>query len=273
MQDIILNQVSAIRLGAAALVMLIIAVWELAAPEQPLQLSKGMRWLNNLGLALINTLVIRLIFPLAAVAAAIWAQAQGYGLLNQFQIHGGLTALLAIVLMDLAIWGQHVLMHAVPWLWRLHRVHHADPDFDLSTGSRFHPLEMIFSMLLKMIVIVLIGPAASTVVVFEILLNAMAVFNHGNIRLPKWIEKPLRWLIVTPAMHRVHHSQNPLETNSNYGFSLSIWDHLFNTHHISPSHASVIKIGIREFQAKSDVSSIPGMLTLPFKSPASAPLH
>lgn len=273
MKDTILNHESEIRLGLAVFVMLLIAVWELMAPAQPLRMRRQVRWINNLGLALMNMLMLRWIFPLAAVSSALWAQSHEFGLFNQLKIND-LTALVAaIVLLDLAIWSQHVMMHTWPWLWRLHRVHHADPDFDFTTGSRFHPLEMLFSMILKMTTVALIGAPVLAVVIFEIILNASAVFNHGNIHLHPSIETLLRRLIVTPAMHRVHHSQNPRETNSNYGFFLSIWDHLFSTHHASPKQSMQIQIGIREHQEASQVCHILGMLALPFVSAPSKPLH
>nr|WP_172795263.1 sterol desaturase family protein [Pseudovibrio hongkongensis] len=191
------------------------------------------RWFANLGLAVLSAVFLRLALPFLAVAAALWAKWQGVGLLNWFglaSVSPFLAGTLAFVLLDLAIWFQHWASHKVPVLWRLHKVHHTDTHVDVSTALRFHPIEITASMLWKIAVVVVVGAPPLAVLIFEILLNAAAIFNHANISLPTWAERPLRWLIVTPDMHRIHHSVRPAETDSNYGFNLSIWDRMFGSY-------------------------------------------
>ena len=243
----------------------LMAVWELLAPKRSLTVSKSMRWINNLGLVFLNTLILRLLFPAAAVGVAIFATNSGWGLLNHFRISYPLAIVLSVVALDLVIYFQHVLVHAVPTLWRLHRVHHADLDYDVTTGSRFHPLEIVLSMLIKFCAILLLGAPAAGVVIFEVVLNAMAMFNHGNVGMPPVIDRILRLLVVTPDMHRVHHSVEDNEANSNFGFNLSLWDRLFGTYIDQPrdGHAGMT-IGIHQYREPKQVSRLPGMLTLPF---------
>ena len=242
--------------------------WEMLAPRRTLALSRLQRWGNNIGLFLLNSLLLRLLFPAAAVGMALAVNARDWGLLNQFEMPGWGEIVIALVLLDLAIWLQHWLMHRVPLLWRLHRVHHADLDFDLTTGFRFHTLEIILSMLFKGLFILLLGPAVIAVLIFEVVLNAMAVFNHSNISLPAPAESWLRRLVVTPDMHRVHHSIEFRETNSNYGFNLSIWDRMFRTYIDQPqSGHDNMTIGIPKFRDPSQVDRLPGMLLLPFVRP------
>jgi sterol desaturase/sphingolipid hydroxylase (fatty acid hydroxylase superfamily) len=175
-----------------------------------------------------------------------WLPGDGWGLLNHFQVPFAIAVPLAVIAMDFVIWLQHVMVHAVPALWRLHRVHHADLDYDVTTGARFHPLEIILSMLIKFATIVVLGPPVVAVVIFEVLLNATAMFNHGNIRLPAGLDRVLRWVVVTPDMHRVHHSVEDDETNSNFGFNLPWWDRLFGTYRDQPRAGHVgMTIGIR----------------------------
>lgn len=244
----------------------IMALWEVIAPCRQLSVSKTLRWVNNLGLVFFNSLLIRAITPTAAVGVAIWAQHEGWGLLNQFELPAIAVLLISVTVMDLVIYGQHVLVHHVPVLWRLHRVHHADPDYDVTTGSRFHPLEIILSMLIKFGTILLLGPSVAAVIVFEVVLNAMAMFNHANIQLPKGIDNFIRKLVVTPDMHRVHHSKVISESNSNFGFNLSIWDRIFGTYKDQPDEGHQgMRIGIGQFNDDKDVVWISGMLTLPFK--------
>jgi sterol desaturase/sphingolipid hydroxylase (fatty acid hydroxylase superfamily) len=209
--------------------------------------------------------VLRLVFPAAAVGMALFAHEQGWGLFNYIEAPFWLTVVASVVIMDFFIWLQHVMVHAVPVLWRLHRVHHADLDFDVTTGARFHTLEILLSMLIKVAVIMLLGPQLIAVVVFEVVLNAPAMFNHSNVRLPLGIDRILRLFVVTPDMHRVHHSIEDDETNSNFGFNLPWWDRLFGTYRAQPraGHEGMT-IGIRTFKEDKWCSWLPGMLAIPF---------
>ena len=265
-EQFVLTNEPAIRLGFFIGVFAVIGLWELAAPRRALTVSKALRWSSNLGLVVLNTVVIRLLFPLAAVGVAAFASENGWGLLNHYQVPFVLAVPLAVITMDFVIWLQHVMVHAVPALWRLHRVHHADLDYDLTTGARFHPLEIILSMLIKFATITVLGPPVVAVVIFEVMLNATAMFNHGNIRLPAAVDRALRWVLVTPDMHRVHHSIEDDETNSNFGFSLTWWDRLFGTYREQPRAGQVgMTIGIRDFTDPQQVDRLDGMLLLPFK--------
>jgi sterol desaturase/sphingolipid hydroxylase (fatty acid hydroxylase superfamily) len=229
----------AIRMGFFVAVFALVALWERVAPQRRLTVSKALRWSSNLGLVVLNTVLLRLMFPLAAVGMAAFSAANGWGLLNHFKVPFWLAVPLAVIAMDFVIWLQHVMVHAVPLLWRLHRVHHADPDYDLTTGARFHPLEIALSMLIKIATIAVLGPPVLAVLIFEVVLNAAAMFNHGNIRLPVGLDRVLRWVIVTPDMHRVHHSVEEDETNSNFGFNLPWWDRLFGTYRAQPRAGQV----------------------------------
>lgn len=255
-----------IRLASFLGIFGLMALWELIAPRRTLTVSKSVRWANNLGLVALNTLVLRMLFPAAAVGVAALAQERGWGLLNIYPLHPALALVLAVVALDLVIWLQHVMVHAVPALWRLHRVHHADLDYDLTTGARFHPLEIILSMLIKFGTILVLGPSVVAVVIFEVLLNASSMFNHGNVRLPESVDRILRWIIVTPDMHRVHHSVLEDETNSNFGFNLSLWDRLFGTYRDQPRAGHLgMTIGILDYRDPRDASWLPGLLTMPFR--------
>jgi sterol desaturase/sphingolipid hydroxylase (fatty acid hydroxylase superfamily) len=255
-----------IRLGFFFGIFAIVAAWEFMAPRRSLTTSKLIRWGNNLGLVFLNSLILRLLFPAAAVGVAVLAQQRGWGLFNIADTPFALATIVSIVTMDLAIYLQHVMVHAIPILWRLHRVHHADPDYDVTTGARFHPLEIILSMLIKFATVLLLGPPVVAVVIFEILLNATAMFNHGNIKLPKGIDRLLRWFVVTPDMHRVHHSVEDDETNSNFGFSLPWWDRLFGTYRDQPRAGHTgMTIGIHNFHEPKQITWLSGMLLLPFK--------
>jgi sterol desaturase/sphingolipid hydroxylase (fatty acid hydroxylase superfamily) len=250
--------------GAIFVVMLL---WELRAPRRDLKLSRMQRWSANLGLLLLNTIVLRLLFPAAAIGIAYSAGLAGWGFFNHAELPYWLEVTLALLLLDLAIYLQHLLMHRIPLLWRLHRVHHADLDIDLTTGSRFHTIEIVVSMLIKGCIIFLLGPALLAVLIFEILLNGMALFNHANLRMPATADRWIRKLLVTPDMHRVHHSILLSETNSNYGFNLSIWDRLFATYIDQPAKGHEgMTIGIPGFRDAGQVDRIPGMLALPFVS-------
>ena len=255
-----------IRFGFFLAIFAVMAVWELLAPRRALTVSKAVRWANNLGLVAFNTILLRLVFPAAAIGMAAFSAERDWGLLNHFDVAFWLAVPVGVIAMDLVIWMQHVMVHAVPVLWRLHRVHHADPDYDLTTGARFHPIEMVLSMLIKFATIMLLGPPVLAVILFEVILNGMAMFNHGNVRLPTALDRALRWLIVTPDMHRVHHSVQDDEANSNFGFNLSCWDRMFGTYRAQPrgGHEGMI-IGIHGYRQPRDVSWLPGLLVLPFR--------
>jgi sterol desaturase/sphingolipid hydroxylase (fatty acid hydroxylase superfamily) len=265
MNDFILNNEQTIRLGAFLGIFALIALWELASPRRQQSLSRLQRWSSNLGLVALNTLLLRLLFPAAAVGMAAFAGAQGWGLLNYLAWPFWLQLLLSLILLDLVIYLQHVMVHAVPALWRLHRVHHADLEYDLTTGARFHPIEIILSMLIKITTIAALGPPVVAVVLFEVILNGMAMFNHGNIELPGPVDRILRRLIVTPDMHRVHHSVEVDETNSNFGFNLSLWDRLMGTYREQPRLGQLgMQIGIDSLRDPRITNRLDGMLRIPF---------
>ncbi|PIQ29242.1 hypothetical protein COW36_17350 [bacterium (Candidatus Blackallbacteria) CG17_big_fil_post_rev_8_21_14_2_50_48_46] len=260
-----MNLESLIRLGSFVGVFAFMTLWELWKPcRQGLLFQR--RWWSNLGLVVFNTLLLRFSLGALAYQTAVFTQAQGWGVLNLVNAPVTLELLFSVAVLDLAIYLQHVLFHALPLFWRLHRVHHADSGFDATTGLRFHPLEILLSMLYKTVLVLALGPSPGAVLLFELLLNASAVFNHGNIRLPGGLEKILRLLIVTPDFHRVHHSQAEDETNSNYGFFLSCWDHLGGTYRAEPrqGHAEM-QIGLANFQG-AECDRLPEMLLLPLRS-------
>ncbi len=243
-----------IRLAFFLGVFAIVAVCETLAPRRARTMPRRLRWPNNIGVVVVNTLLLRVIFPTAAVGMALAAEAGGWGLFNAVGWPVWLTVPLSVVLLDLAIYLQHVLFHAVPALWRLHRMHHADLDFDVTTGTRFHPIEILLSMLIKLALVAALGPPALGVLIFEVLLNATSMFNHGNLNIPLGVDRVLRWLVVTPDMHRVHHSVVVTETNSNFGFNLPWWDRLFGTYRAQPTagHAAMT-IGIEQFRDRADL--------------------
>ncbi len=263
--EFIMNNEVVIRLSFFLSVFAIMATWEFIAPRRALTVSKIVRWTNNLGLVFLNTIILRLLFPAAAVGLAAFSSEQGWGLFNYYDVTTVLAVVISVVVMDFIIYLQHVMVHAIPVLWRLHRVHHADLDYDVTTGARFHPIEIILSMLIKFATILLLGPPVVAVVIFEVMLNATAMFNHSNVRLNLVIDRWLRLLVVTPDMHRVHHSVEDDETNSNFGFSLPWWDRLFGTYRNQPrgGHENMT-IGIRTFREQKMTSWISGMLIMPF---------
>ena len=234
MTENVLSNETPIRLGFFFGVLVLMALWELAAPRRRLGVSKPLRWTNNLALVFLNSLVLRLVFPVAALGMAALAVERGWGLFNALALPGWLELMAAVLALDLLVYGQHMAMHLVPPLWRLHRMHHADLDFDVTTGARFHPIEIVLSMGIKMGSVIALGASPLAVLVFEVVLNATAMFNHANVRLPKMLDALLRLVLVTPDMHRVHHSIIPVETNSNYGFNLPWWDRLFGTYRAQP---------------------------------------
>ena len=243
------------------------ALWEVLAPRRALTVSRTLRWSNNLGLVFFNSIMLRLVFPAAAVGMAAFAAEQGWGVFNSFSVPLWLAVLLSLVAMDFIIYLQHVLVHRVSLLWRLHRVHHADLDYDVTTGARFHPLEILLSMLIKFATIALLGAPLVAVIVFEVVLNAMAMFNHVNVRLPLGLDRLLRTLAVTPDMHRLHHSVEMDEANSNFGFNLSIWDRLFGTYRDQPRNGHEgMSIGIHHYRAQHEVCRIDKLILLPFRN-------
>ena len=254
-----------IRLGFFFGILGLMAVWEIISPRRVLAVSKLLRWTNNLGLVVLNTVILRLLFPAAAVGLAAFATASGWGVFNYFAVPYWLAVIASVVALDFIIYLQHVMVHAVPVLWRLHRVHHADLDFDVTTGARFHPIEIILSMLIKFATISVLGPPVLAVVIFEVILNATAMFNHGNVRIPLALDHLLRWIVVTPDMHRVHHSVEDDEANSNFGFNLPWWDRLFGTYRDQPRAGhTLMTIGIKTFRDTRRCARLPGMLMLPF---------
>jgi sterol desaturase/sphingolipid hydroxylase (fatty acid hydroxylase superfamily) len=265
-----------LRLSAFLAVLAAMAGWELIAPSRALKLPRRSRWPANLGIVVLNTVILRLLFPVAAVGVALAAEARGWGPLHHPGVPDWAAFAAGVVLLDLAIYLQHRMFHAVPALWRLHRMHHADLDLDFTTGARFHPVEIVLSMLIKFAVIAALGVPAAAVVLFEVLLNATSMFNHGNVRIAPRIEKALRWVLVTPDMHRVHHSIERDETNSNFGFNLSLWDRVFGTYRAQPRAGhDAMTIGIPDFRHTADCAGLMGMLAMPFrngKQPARRPL-
>ena len=238
-----------IRLACFAGVFAALALWELRAPRRTQAVGRSRRWPGNLGVVVVDTLLLRLLFPTAAVGAAMIGEARGWGLLNNLAIPDWAKIVAAVVVLDLAIYLQHVLFHAVPALWRLHRMHHADLELDVTTGVRFHPVEILLSMVIKLAVVTALGAPALGVLAFEILLNATSMFSHGNVRIPPRLDRWLRLVVVTPDMHRVHHSIERRETNSNFGFNLPWWDRLFGTYRPEPQAGHEgMTIGVPQFR-------------------------
>jgi sterol desaturase/sphingolipid hydroxylase (fatty acid hydroxylase superfamily) len=253
---------SSIRLASFLAVFLVIALWEVLSPRRTLNSPKQNRWLNNLGIILINSLIVRSFISLSAAKFA--GANNNLGLLNQFSLSFPVAVIISILLLDLIIYFQHVIFHAIPLFWRLHMMHHADLDVDVTTGLRFHPLEIILSQAIKIAAIFLIAPPVIAVILFEILLNGTSMFNHGNIRIPAKIDRILRFIVVTPDMHRVHHSVVIRETNSNFGFNFPLWDRLFRTYREQPAagHEKMV-IGLSQFR-DFKLLTLPKLLVLPF---------
>ena len=239
-------------------------LWEFAAPKRKLTVSRTGRWLNNTGIIFLDSLLVKLLFPVTAIGVAAAAHENGWGLLQYLQLPGWLSLVMSILFLDLIIYLQHLMFHAVPLLWRLHMIHHADLDIDVTTGLRFHPIEILLSMLIKMTVISALGPPVIAVLIFEISLNGTAMFNHGNIRLPETIDRFLRLLLVTPDMHRVHHSVIIRETNSNFGFNFPWWDRMFGTYRAQPVAGHIgMTIGLSQYRNPVQVTFL-RLLALPF---------
>lgn len=257
-----------VRLLVFVGVLVLMATLEALMPKRRREQTRVRRWTNNLLLVVTNSVALRIIGPVSAVVAADYALDNNWGLLSASPIPLPLWAevVVGVVLLDFAIYVQHVASHKIPLLWRMHRVHHADRDIDVTTGIRFHPLEAVLSMAYKCVIILLLGPITLAVIAFEIVLNASAMFNHANMRLPQSLDRVLRWVIVTPDSHRVHHSTIHTETDSNYGFFLSVWDRLCSTYTAQPSQGHEgMTIGLSEYQTEKPASLL-WCMTLPFKA-------
>jgi sterol desaturase/sphingolipid hydroxylase (fatty acid hydroxylase superfamily) len=253
-----------IRVGAFGSILAMMALWELLAPRRSQVVGRMRRWPGNLGIVALDTVLVRLVFPIVAVGMAALAEARGWGLLQVIEAPAWLVIAASVLLLDVAIYLQHVLFHAVPVLWRLHRMHHADLEFDVTTGVRFHPVEVLLSMAIKLGVVAALGTPAVAVLIFEVLLNATSMFNHGNVRLPERLDRVLRWIVVTPEMHRVHHSVVPQETNSNFGFNSPWWDRLLGTYRAQPAAGHEgMTIGIEQFRDPRELR-LDRMLIQPF---------
>lgn len=254
-----------IRIAIFASILIIMMILEAWLPRRRRNLERRQRWPANLGIVAAGAALARLILPLPPVAVAIWAQESGIGLFNVINMPSLASGVASFIFLDLAIYTQHVVFHKIPMLWRLHRMHHADTDFDVTTGIRFHPLEIILSLLIKIALITTLGIPAIAVIIFEIMLNASSLFNHANLRLPAFIDRNLRLFIVTPDMHRVHHSWHTDETDSNYGFNLSIWDRIFKTYRAQPKDGhDGMTIGLINFR-EAENRSLLGLLMIPFR--------
>jgi sterol desaturase/sphingolipid hydroxylase (fatty acid hydroxylase superfamily) len=268
MTDAVLAHEATLRLVVFLAVLAAMAAWEVAAPRRRQDIPRVIRWTNNIALVVLDTVILRLSFPILAVGLALLADDRGWGLFNVLGLPVWLSVVLSLLLLDLAIYLQHVLFHAVPAFWRLHRMHHADLEFDVTTGLRFHPVEILLSMAIKLAVVAALGAPALAVLLFEILLNATALFNHANVRLPAAADRMLRWVVVTPDMHRVHHSAIPAETNSNFGFNLPWWDRLLGTYRAQPKDGHEgMTIGIAQFRTPRDLW-LDRMLLQPLRGPA-----
>ena len=253
------------RLTIFIAVLAVMITWELITPRRQLHHSRWQRWSANFGLSLLSMLAIRFTIAGGAFFAATYASEHHWGLLNLTELPNYLTIILSLVLLDIAIYVQHRVSHKWSWLWRLHKVHHTDLDFDVTTGIRFHPAEIVLSMCYKVIFILIIGASPIAVIAFEIILSSCSLFNHSNIKLPLAVDKIVRLFLVTPDMHRVHHSVIPSETDSNYGFSISVWDHVFKSYTDQPKQGhDKMTIGLAQYQHVQDVS-VPRLLLMPFK--------
>ncbi|MBB1442111.1 sterol desaturase family protein [Pseudoalteromonas sp. NZS71] len=255
------------RLGCFFSILIIMMLLEWQKPARQAPIKSSTRWFANFGLVFASSVIARLVVPIGLTAVALYNQEHGIGLFNQIALPSSLIIILSILLLDILIYWQHRLFHQVPILWRLHRVHHADAHVDTSTGLRFHPIEIVLSILIKLIAVTALGVPAIAVLIFEIALNGLALFNHANIRLPNAIEKPLRLILMTQILHRIHHSQVVSETNSNYGFSVIWWDKLFGSYKGKAKKTDAdINIGLKEYPSQNQNASLLGLLTMPFKN-------
>ncbi len=264
---VLMTHQDALRLSFFVGLFFLVATFEWLKPRRNHAASRKTRWLNNFSLVVLASLLVRLIVPMGLVAFAIKVESSGWGLFNYLQMSDGFIIILALVVLDFAIYWQHRLFHVVPILWRLHRVHHSDPVFDVTTAVRFHPLEIVLSIFIKATFVVVLGIPAVAIIAFEIILSGVALFNHGNIALPIKLDAIVRKLIVTPDMHRVHHSDIPAETNSNYGFNLSIWDRIFDSYHGHPQKGhEAMNIGLKEYPLSLQKSHLWALIKMPFLS-------
>ncbi len=272
MESWIIDHAPAIRLSCFFGLFILMAILEAKLPRRAHDLKRvrGMRWLNNISLALIASVVTRLILPISLVSFAIVCQNSAWGLFNQaffLNVNSLTIFIVSLILFDCIIYWQHRIFHYAPFLWRLHKIHHSDPSFDVTTGIRFHPLEILLSIAIKFSVVFTFGLSAESIIVFEVLLNALALFNHSNVKIPPGLDYYLRKLIVTPDMHRVHHSQIPSETNSNFGFNISLWDRLFGSYQDQPSLGhDGIEIGLKDYNNSDQAKHLPSLLLMPFKA-------
>jgi len=254
-----------IRLLVFVGVFIAMALWEVAGPRRERSVGRAARWPANLGVTILNSVVVRILVPGGAVAMAVAAERHHFGLLNQVALPDVIAVATGAILLDLVIYLQHVMFHAVPVLWRVHRMHHADIDLDVTSGARFHPLEIVLSMVIKLGVVAALGTPASAVLVFEVLLNATSMFNHSNVAMRAGVDRVLRLIVVTPDMHRVHHSIVARETNSNFGFNLPWWDRWFGTYRAEPGAGQLgMTIGIEQFRGPRELA-LGRMLTQPFR--------
>ncbi|MGH6682464.1 MAG: sterol desaturase family protein [Pseudolabrys sp.] len=255
-----------VRVGGSAAIFACLALWEWLAPRRALVAGRRPRWPGNLGILAIDIVAVRLLVPTAAVGVALIAASRGWGLLPLLGLPGWAAVAVAVIALDLMIYIQHVVFHHVPVLWRVHRMHHADLDIDVTTGVRFHPLEILLSLAIKMAAVVMLGVPALAVLIFEVLLNATSMFNHSNVALPPRLELIVRWIVVTPQMHQVHHSIERAETDSNFGFNLPWWDRLFGTYRAKPvAGEQAVTIGLPIFRDVAE-STIVRLLTQPFRN-------
>jgi sterol desaturase/sphingolipid hydroxylase (fatty acid hydroxylase superfamily) len=252
------------RLAAASGVLILLMIAEWRHPRATQMLARGQRWPQNFAMAALNMLIVSLIIPLSTVSTAYYAETQNWGILRSFELPVLLGTALSVIVLDFVIYGQHRMLHKFPFLWRFHRLHHADPEFDVSTALRFHPAEIVLSLLVKFLSIAILGISVESVIIFEISLNAMATFNHANFKLPQKLDQLIRMLIVTPEMHRIHHSIIYGDQHSNFGFNLSLWDRIFRTYAAKPQQShSKIEVGLQEFQ-KIEFLKFSEMLKAPF---------
>ncbi len=255
----------AVRVGCYAAIFTAMALWEWSAPRRRLTVGRRLRWPGNLGILAIDIVAVRLLVPTAAVGVALIAAAHGWGLFNMLGLPGWVAIPAGVIVLDLVIYTQHVVFHHVPLLWRLHRMHHADLDIDVTTGVRFHPLEILLSLAIKMAAVVTLGVSAPAVLIFEVLLNATSMFNHSNVALPPRLDRVARWIVVTPQMHQVHHSIERAETDSNFGFNLPWWDRLFGTYRAQPvAGEQGMTIGLPIFRDVAELGIV-RLLTQPFR--------
>lgn len=262
--EIITEHEGLVRLSAFASIFIFMALLEIFLPRRKLTTAKSKRWLTNFLIFVLDIVFVRIFMPILPIGIALWSNALKIGLLNWFDISKGWKILIAILVLDVVIYFQHRFFHRLPFFWRFHKVHHTDLDFDVTTGFRFHPVEIIFSLLIKIATVIIVGAPAEAVVLFEIILNGTSLFNHGNVHLPKKLDHYLRKVIVTPDMHRVHHSVIPTETDSNFCFNISLWDHLFGTYTAQPKKGHKgMSIGLNAYQAPEKVS-LGRILILPF---------